>query len=299
MAVEPPTSKHPTSPPKSIYNEAADAERQIADALAKAKKENRRVLIQWGANWCSWCHLLHGLFQSDADVKRKLQYEYDVVLVDVGRFDKNMDLAETYGAELKAAGIPYLTVLDAEGKVIANQETGSLKASTPDGKDGHDAAKVLALLEEHQAPYLSADTILRQAFGEAKSSGKTVFLHFGAPWCGWCHRLEDWIARPDVAEILAKDFLNVKIDVDRTVGGQELMARYVGPQSGGIPWFAFLTHGGEVVVTSDGPGGNVGFPYQDAEIAHFEQMLRQTARNITFEEIDGLIASLKEGRDGR
>ncbi len=33
-----------------IYDESADARQQIADALASAKKENRRVLIQWGAN---------------------------------------------------------------------------------------------------------------------------------------------------------------------------------------------------------------------------------------------------------
>ncbi len=58
--------------PKPIYDEQADATKQIADAVAKAKKENRRVLIQWGANWCSWCRVLHNTFQTDAQVKRKL-----------------------------------------------------------------------------------------------------------------------------------------------------------------------------------------------------------------------------------
>ena len=40
---------------KPLYDESADAKQQIAAALAKAKRENRRVLIQWGGNWCSWC----------------------------------------------------------------------------------------------------------------------------------------------------------------------------------------------------------------------------------------------------
>src|SRR3954469_3660648 len=49
----------------AIYDESADARKNIASALAKAKRENQRVLIQWGANWCGWCHMLHDLFASD------------------------------------------------------------------------------------------------------------------------------------------------------------------------------------------------------------------------------------------
>ncbi|MFG0260298.1 MAG: hypothetical protein ACF8LK_08090, partial [Phycisphaerales bacterium JB041] len=39
----------------TLYDVNADASEQIAAALAKAKQENRRVLIQWGGNWCGWC----------------------------------------------------------------------------------------------------------------------------------------------------------------------------------------------------------------------------------------------------
>ena len=51
-----------------IYDEKADGAKQIADALAVAKKENKRVLLQFGANWCGWCHKLHKLCQSDANI---------------------------------------------------------------------------------------------------------------------------------------------------------------------------------------------------------------------------------------
>jgi hypothetical protein len=83
-APAPPAGK-PARP--AIYDEQADAHQQIATALLHAKKENRRVLIQWGGNWCGWCHLLHELCASDEQLKNKLLYEYDVVLVDIGHMD--------------------------------------------------------------------------------------------------------------------------------------------------------------------------------------------------------------------
>ncbi len=282
----------PKRPP--IYDEVADAKAQINAALAKAKKENRRVLIQWGANWCGWCHLLHDTFAADKEVKRKLQYEYDVVLVDIGRFDKNTDLAEKYGAHLKENGVPFLTILDAEGKVLANQETEALEAKTEDGGNGHDSAKILAFLTKHQAQYPPASQVLADGLARAKSESKRVFLHFGAPWCGWCHRLEDWSARPDVAPILAKDFVDVKIDQDRTIGGKDALKKFNPEGKGGIPWFVILDADGKAVITSDGSGGNIGYPAKDEEIDHFIAMMQKSARTMTKDDIETLRATLVE-----
>jgi len=284
----------PPPPPPAIYDEAANGAEQIEEAVAKAKKENRRVLIQWGANWCGWCHLLHGVFASDAAVKRTLLYEYDVVLIDIGKWDKNLDLAAKYEADFKAHGVPYLTVLDGEGHVIANQETSSLE----DG-DHHDPAKVLAFLEKHQAAYLSAESLYNEGLARAKQEGKRAFVHFGAPWCGWCHKLEDWMAREDVAEILTKDFVDVKIDTERTIGGADLHKQMTENKPSGIPWFAFVDSEGEVVADSFAlpDGGNLGFPYTDEEIAAFGEMLEKAAVHITPEEIEVLLKTLKEGRE--
>lgn len=277
---------------KPIYDEGADAKQQIEAALARAAKENRRVLIQWGGNWCVWCHLLHDTFESDRALKKKLRYEYDVVLVDSGKQGKNMDLAGKYGADLKTEGFPYLTVLDARGKAIANQETASLEVS---GKteDGHDAAKLLDFLTKHQAPPLNAEEVLTKGLADAAAEGKKVFLHFGAPWCGWCHRLEDWMARPEVAAVLGKDFVDVKIDIDRMTGGKTVLTRYR-PEDGGIPWFAFVSPQGKALVTSDGPKGNVGFPYEPHEIDHFIHALNRARVKITEPEVDALRASLAD-----
>jgi thiol-disulfide isomerase/thioredoxin len=277
--------------PADIYDEGADAKAQIAAALGRAKQENRRVLVQWGANWCGWCHQLHELCAANAEIKSKLLYEYDVVLADIGKWDKNMDLAASYGAELKANGVPYLTVLAADGSVVTNHDSGSLERGP--GQPGHDPAKVLAFLTENQAGYLAAADLRRDALAAASKDGRRVFLHFGAPWCGWCHKLEDWMARPEIAALLAKDFVDCKIDVDRTVGGKELLQATRGHESGGVPWFVFLDKEGKVLASSDGKQGNIGFPAAPEEIAHFGDMLRQAAVHLGTEEIATLVASLQ------
>jgi thioredoxin-related protein len=270
-----------------IYDEKAEARAQLAAALKKAKKENRRVLVQWGANWCGWCHLLHGTFATDAKIKTKLRDEYDVVLIDVGQFkngsvEKNADLAKDLGAELAKNGLPFLTILDSDGKPLANQETSSLELTKEEAKgaSGHNPAKVLAFLTEHQAPPADAEAVLSAGMAEAQKQNKRVFLHFGAPWCGWCHKLEDWMARPDIEPLLAKDFYDLKIDTQRMTGG-DAVAKRTGA-TGGIPWFAIIDpKTGEKLTTSDGPDGNIGFPAKDEEIAHFMVMLEKAAPTLT------------------
>jgi len=160
-----------------VYDESANAEHDIQVALKIASKENKRVLLQWGANWCGWCVKLHGTFQTDRPVARTLLYEYEVVYVDIGRWDKNLALAEKFGADFQGNGVPYLTVLNGDGEVVTHQETSSLE------KDGaHDPELVNTFLTEHQADYMNADEMLTEALTEAGRTHKRVFLTFGAPW---------------------------------------------------------------------------------------------------------------------
>ncbi|HYD00256.1 MAG TPA: DUF255 domain-containing protein [Phycisphaerales bacterium] len=303
QGAQPVTQPAPAKAKPALYDVNADARQQIATALAKAKKENRRVLIQWGGNWCTWCIKLHESMQADRQITRTLQYEYDVVHIDAGQpKDKNIDLATSYGADLKKNGFPFLTVLDADGKPVANQETGSLEKKDASGESllgkdmGHDAAKVLKFLKDHAAKPLEAQKVVDAGIARAKSSGKLVFLHFGAPWCGWCHRLEDWMARAEPKPLLEKAFVDVKVDEDRMTGGKDLLAKYRGGNKGGIPWFVFLDGDGKVVATSDAPGsGNVGFPAAKDEIAHFAAMLK-VVPTLTDDDRAKLVESLKNDK---
>jgi thiol:disulfide interchange protein len=131
----------------AIYDTLASTAAQIDSAIALARDTHRNVLIQWGANWCVWCRLLHGMLTTDSALNATLNSDYVWVLADVGVKGKNADLLEKYDVD-RAQGIPFLTVLDSTGKVIVNQETGALETGDKEVK-GHDRTKVLAFLNSH------------------------------------------------------------------------------------------------------------------------------------------------------
>lgn len=269
-----------------IYDEKADAKALINTALESARRENRRVLIQWGGNWCHWCVLLHNKFKSDPTLAKTLRYEYDVVHID----SKNTDLMKSYNVDQKA-GVPYLTVLDADGKVLTNQETEFFETKA-DGKNGHDAKKLQEFLVKNQAKPKDAAEVLSAALAEAAKSDRMVFLHFGAPWCGWCHKLDAWLLKKDVAPIFGKDFVDLKIDQDRMTGAKEVFVKYNNDTKGGIPWFVILDSTGKALSTSDGEKGNIGYPYEPNEIEHFVKMLNATRKKLTEEDVKALKISL-------
>jgi hypothetical protein len=100
------------------------------------------------------------------------------------------------------------------------------------------------------------------------------------------------MASPDVAAILAKAFVPLRLEADRMIGGKEILKRYQTGE-GGIPWFVFLDGDGKAVVTSDGPKGNVGFPAAPHEIAYFRTMLDRSRTVLTDADINALVASLE------
>ena len=102
--------------PFTGYSDTADAPADVAAALESAKSQNKRVLVIFGANWCPDCRRLDGLARTGA-LSGVLTQSYVVVHADVGRFNKNLDLASHFGLDLKK-GIPSIVVASADKGTI-------------------------------------------------------------------------------------------------------------------------------------------------------------------------------------
>jgi len=129
----------------AIYDVSADGKKQIAAAVAKANKENKRVLLQLGANWCPWCHRLHQLFRTDPAIAASLKQNYIVTLIDVDK-EHNADVVEQYEKPTRH-GLPVIVVLDSKGKRLTTQDTSKLEEG-----DHYDTKQVLAFLDKWARP---------------------------------------------------------------------------------------------------------------------------------------------------
>jgi thiol-disulfide isomerase/thioredoxin len=93
------------------YDEKADASAAVAAARAKAKAEHKLLLIDLGGNWCGDCRVLAGTVDLP-EVKAFVNAHYVVVTVDVGRFDRNLQIPAHYGITQRLEGVPAILVVD-------------------------------------------------------------------------------------------------------------------------------------------------------------------------------------------
>ncbi|HVP64026.1 MAG TPA: thioredoxin family protein [candidate division Zixibacteria bacterium] len=111
----------------NLYPPNADAHKEIEEALHQASAEHKRVILMFGFQRCPDCHVLNYRFHQEP-AKSILVANYILVHVDVGHYDKNMDLAQKYEIPLKK-GVPALAVLDSNGKLLYSQKNGEFESA--------------------------------------------------------------------------------------------------------------------------------------------------------------------------
>jgi thiol:disulfide interchange protein len=117
--------RQPVTPPpavnKHLYSAQADPRADIAAALKQASLEHKRVILDFGGDWCGDCQVLDIYLHQNPNLEL-LDKNFLLVHVDIGHFDKNLDITETYNIPLKK-GVPALAVLDSNGKLLYSQQT--------------------------------------------------------------------------------------------------------------------------------------------------------------------------------
>ena len=122
---------------------------------------------------------------------------------------------------------------------------------------------------------------IKAAIARASKTGKkNVVLVFGANWCTDCRALDAHMHSPELAALIEKNFVVVKIDVGRTDKNLDLAAKYSVPLSNGIPALAVLNSHGKLLYVQD-----------QAQFAD--------ARHMTYESIRTFFEKWKPKRQGR
>lgn len=108
-----------------LYDDNANPRAEIAAALKQARAEHKRVLLDFGGDWCGDCQVLDVYFHQP-EIQSILQKHYVVVHVSVGHIDKNLEVPEGYGINIHK-GVPALAILSAQGKVLDANRTGEFE----------------------------------------------------------------------------------------------------------------------------------------------------------------------------
>jgi thiol:disulfide interchange protein len=99
------------------YDEAANAPAAVDAAFARAKKNHKRVLIDLGGNWCGDCIVLANIMALP-EMKPFIAKYFEVVTVDVGRFDKNLSVPARFGITKRLEGVPSVIIAEPDGKFV-------------------------------------------------------------------------------------------------------------------------------------------------------------------------------------
>ena len=103
-----------------------------------ARATGRRVLVDVGGEWCTWCHILDRFFTANPDLKRLRDGWYVLLKINWSPDNTNSSLLKRWP---KITGYPHLFVLDADGALVHSQQTSALESGS-----SYDVAAMRAFL---------------------------------------------------------------------------------------------------------------------------------------------------------
>src|SRR5271170_4446820 len=111
---------------RDLYPPTSQAAADIAAALKDAAATRKRVILDFGGNWCTDCRVLDSYFHDPAN-KGILEADYILVHVNIGHLDENVDIAARYQIPLNK-GVPAIALLDRRGRLLYSQKMGEFEA---------------------------------------------------------------------------------------------------------------------------------------------------------------------------
>ena len=143
-----PTPKPPVVSVKPAAREKFDPKRDPAPdlvrAIAEAGKSGKRIILDVGGEWCSWCVYMDKFFLDHPDLLKLRDDNYVWVKVNMSEENENKAFLAPYP---EATGYPHLYVLGSDGKLVKSQDTSELEEG-----NGYNLKKFTEFLQKWSPP---------------------------------------------------------------------------------------------------------------------------------------------------
>lgn len=133
------------TPLPKVYNENIDPIKQIEQAISKASKSQKNIIVQLGGNWCIWCLRFADFICKDVDIKTIIDKNYEYIHVNIPRrgtpqYEASAPLQKRLN-NAGRFGYPVLVVLNHSGEVLHIQDSSFLESG-----NSYDQKKVIRFL---------------------------------------------------------------------------------------------------------------------------------------------------------
>ena len=108
----------------NIYDPARNPADDLRQAIVLAQKENKRIMLELGGNWCIWCKYIDDFYASHADILQYRAENYILVKVNVSEENSNEKFLSQFPA---VHGYPHIYILDGNGTFLHSQDTAELE----------------------------------------------------------------------------------------------------------------------------------------------------------------------------
>jgi hypothetical protein len=249
------------------------SEASIQETIALAKRTNRRVLLLVSGPEANFAVASIAVLEGAAFAKVSENYLLRCLTTD------RADQVRKAVGDGEATFENGLYVIGGDGLVIE-------QLAADDGQA--DEVAIRAFLKRSAVPLPTAETVLAAGLEAAAAEKKKVLLIVSGPGCVHCIRFKAFLN--EHGQAFSKDY--VQAVVDTRMPDSEIVSRRFGRTDDDIPWYAVIDSKGQVSVTSESATGNIGFPIDDDDRAHFRGMFNATRQKMSDAELQQVFRAL-------
>lgn len=134
-----------TSSLVNVYDPARNPADDLSQAIVLAQKENKRIMLELGGDWCIWCRYMEEFYSTHNAILQYRVENYVLIKVNVSEENSNAEFLSQFA---EVAGYPHIFILDSDGTFLHSQNTAELE----DGADSYVPEVFMAFLQKWAPP---------------------------------------------------------------------------------------------------------------------------------------------------